>query len=81
MSTPIRGKYENGAIHPTNPLDLPEGTDLSIQITVVGKGRVARPHAPRISAEELQTRIHSHAVAVGSLPAEFSRSDIYQDHD
>jgi hypothetical protein len=81
MSTPIRGKYEGGAIHPANPLDLPEGTDLSLQITVVGTGRVARPRAPRISAEELQARIRAHAVAVGSLPVDFSRSDIYQDHD
>lgn len=81
MSTPIRGKYEGGTIRPANPLNLPDGTDLSMHVTIVGSGRIARPTAPRISAAEFLARISAHAVAVGSLPADFSRSDIYQDGD
>jgi len=70
-------------------LGLPD--DASIDLTVVPAtgGTVAgdhsngnrRPAAPTFSAAELAARLSRHAVSVGSLPIDFSRADIYRDHD
>jgi hypothetical protein len=40
-----------------------------------------RPKSPRFTGDELRERIAKHAVSVGSLPLDFSREDIYSDHD
>ena len=40
-----------------------------------------RPKVPRFTGDELRERIAKHAVSVGSLPPDFSREDIYSDHD
>jgi hypothetical protein len=40
-----------------------------------------RPKSPRFTAEKLQQLIDKYSVAVGSLPEDFSRADIYSDHD
>jgi hypothetical protein len=40
-----------------------------------------RPKAPKFTGDELRELIAKHSVSVGSLPADFSREDIYSDHD
>jgi hypothetical protein len=40
-----------------------------------------RPKSPRFTSEELRQRLQKHAVSVGTLPPDFSREDIYSDHD
>jgi predicted DNA-binding antitoxin AbrB/MazE fold protein len=32
MRQTIRARYENGALHPESPLDIPEGAELEIEI-------------------------------------------------
>jgi hypothetical protein len=40
-----------------------------------------RPKSPRFTAKELDALIKKYSVSVGSLPVDFSREDIYSDHD
>jgi hypothetical protein len=40
-----------------------------------------RPTSPRFTGDQLRELIEKHAVSVGSLPPDFSREDIYSDHD
>jgi hypothetical protein len=85
MSVPIHGKYKAGVIHPDRPLNLPENADVELLVTAVkqpANGQtIVRPLAPQFTADELQARLDRHAVSVGTLPADFSRVDIYRDHD
>ena len=95
MSIEIDATYRAGAIHPDQPLALPENTP--VHVVVVEKDlrpRVVstqgltreqiiamRPKSPRFTAEELDALIEKYSVSVGSLPPDFSREDIYSDHD
>ena len=94
MTIDIDATYRDGAIHPDTPLNLPNNTPVHIR--VVAKPAVfppipfpttreevlaIRPKSPRITSEEFRALIAKHAVSVGSLPADFSRDDIYSDHD
>jgi hypothetical protein len=40
-----------------------------------------RPKAPRFTAEQLDAIVEKYSVSVGTLPPDFSREDIYSDHD
>lgn len=85
MSIYLHAKYKAGVIHPDQPLALPDDSEIELVVTAValpanGQSR-ARPAAPKFSAEELFARLENHAVSVGALPADFSRADIYHDHD
>jgi hypothetical protein len=40
-----------------------------------------RPESPSFTPEELDALIEKNHVSVGSLPPDFSRADIYSDHD
>ena len=92
MSTPIDATYRDGAIIPAAPLDLPDNTPLRVVVVlqaarIVGSAKTRdeilalRPKAPTFTGEQLEAAIRSHAVSVGSLPPDFSRADIYSDHD
>ena len=90
MAIHLHAIYKDGAILPDQPLELPEGAALDVTVTLMGPthGPVQieasenmRPSVLSISPEELQARIDEYAVAVGSLPVDFSRASIYQDHD
>lgn len=94
MTIDIDATYRDGALHPETPLNLPENTP--VRVRVVPKPAVfppvpfpktreeilaIRPKSPRITAEEFEALIKKHSVSVGSLPVDFSREDIYSDHD
>jgi hypothetical protein len=94
MTIDIDATYRDGAIHPDTPLNLPN--DTPVRVRVVAKPDVfppipfpttreeilaIRPKSPRITSEEFRARIAKYAVSVGSLPSDFSREDIYSDHD
>ncbi|MEX0641782.1 MAG: antitoxin AF2212-like protein [Pirellulales bacterium] len=90
MTIQFNATYRAGAIHPDQPLALPENTKVNVVVVPVGdatKRAVAedieaiRPKAPRFTADELDALIAKCSVSVGSLPVDFSREDIYQDHD
>lgn len=95
MSIEIDAIYRAGAIVPNQPLALPENTP--VHVVVVEKNAAARgvslkglsrdeiialrPKSPKFTAEELNALIEKYSVSVGSLPPDFSREDIYSDHD
>jgi hypothetical protein len=94
MTIDIDATYRDGAIHPETPLNLPDNT--LVRVRVVPKPEVfppipfpttreevlaIRPKSPRITPEEFEALVEKHSVSVGSLPVDFSREDIYSDHD
>jgi hypothetical protein len=92
MTIHVHATYRAGAIHPDQPLELPDNTEVQVTIVPVvatageGSGEqvdidAIRPKAPRFTAQELHERLAKHAVRVGTLPPDFSREDIYSDHD
>ena len=89
MSIDIDATYRDGAIHPQTPLNLPDNTPLRVRVlsklvpfpTTPEEIRAIRPKAPRFTGEQLDALLAKHSVSVGSLPADFSREDIYSDHD
>jgi predicted DNA-binding antitoxin AbrB/MazE fold protein len=89
MSMQIDATYRDGVIHPNQPLDLPNDTPVSVVVPAVKPPAALtrediiakRPKTPKISVEEFRERLEKYAVHVGSLPPDFSREDIYSDHD
>ena len=89
MTFEVDATYRAGAIHPDQPLQLPENTPVHVFVVpkVAGQGLsrdeilAMRPKSPRITPEEFRARIAKYAVSVGTLPPDFSREDIYSDHD
>ncbi len=88
MTIHTQATYRDGALYPVQPLDLPENTP--VQVTVVPQRTeqltreeiiAMRPKSPRFTGEELDALLDAHSVSVGSLPVDFSRADIYSDHD
>ena len=89
MSIHIHGTYKAGVIYPEQPLALPDDTKVELVVTTSPVGepdtntaeRAPSSDAPRISNEELEDRLRRFGVSVGTLPVDFSRADIYDDHD
>jgi hypothetical protein len=82
MTIDIDATYRDGAIHPNVPLNLPENTPVRVHVVAKSqKEKVVLPPSPRFTAEELRERIAKYGVSVGTLPPDFSREDIYSDHD
>jgi hypothetical protein len=82
MTIDIDATYRDGALHPDTPLNLPNNTPVHIRVVAKSEqNTVEPPPSPRFTAEEFRARIAKYAVSVGSLPPDFSREDIYSDHD
>jgi hypothetical protein len=92
MTIHTHATYRDGAIHPDHPLGLPENTEVNVVIVPIESGSVRqseqqsdisaiRPKSPKITPEEFDAIIAKYSVSVGSLPPDFSREDIYSDHD
>jgi hypothetical protein len=82
MTIDIDATYRDGALHPETPLNLPENTPVRVRVVARAQNEnVVLPPSPRFTAEELRERIAKYGVSVGTLPADFSREDIYSDHD
>jgi hypothetical protein len=89
MSIQVDATYHDGVIRPDQPLALPNNTPLHVVVVPRTPGRqmsrdeieAIRPKSPRFTSEELRQRLQKHAVSVGTLPPDFSREDIYSDHD
>jgi hypothetical protein len=90
MTIQVHATYRAGAIHPDQPLALPDNTEVHVVVVPVSDStklaaaddiEAIRPKAPRFTADELRQRLAKSAVQVGSLPPDFSREDIYSDHD
>jgi hypothetical protein len=76
-------------IYPDAPLNLPDNTPVDVTIVASRDGGATsgrendapRAVSPRITVDELRSILAKHAVSVGTLPINFSRADIYEDHD
>jgi hypothetical protein len=82
MTIDIDATYRDGAIHPNVPLNLPDNTPVRVHVVAkTQQEEIVLPPSPRFTAEELRERIAKYGVSVGTLPPDFSREDIYSDHD
>ncbi|HEX3599845.1 MAG TPA: hypothetical protein VHU84_06855 [Lacipirellulaceae bacterium] len=82
MSIDIDATYRDGAIHPNTPLNLPNNTPVHVRVeTKPTANDVVLPPSPRFTREQFRAAIAKYAVKVGTLPPDFSREDIYSDHD
>ncbi len=89
MTIDIDAMYRDGALHPVTPLNLPENTPVRVRVVPKpdsipsnpDESRALPPKSPRITPEEFDAIIKKYSVSVGSLPVDFSREDIYSDHD
>ena len=89
MAIQVNGTYRAGVIHPDQPLGLPDNTEVQVVVVPMPNAipsdsqsiESLRPKSPRFTSEELLKRLAEYAVDVGTLPPDFSREDIYSDHD
>ncbi len=91
MTIQVHATYRAGAIHPDEPLGLPENTEVDVIVVPAATSMPAapqpedldaiRPKSPKFTSEQLRALIAKNAVHVGTLPLDFSREDIYSDHD
>jgi hypothetical protein len=89
MTIDIDATYRDGALHPETPLNLPENTPVRVRVvpkqhsspTSPNESCALPPKSPLITPEDFDAIIRKYSVSVGSLPVDFSREDIYSDHD
>ena len=93
MSLEFEATYRDGTVHPESPLDLPNNMPVHVQLIpktpqegaaapLAGETpRLTPPQSPRITVEEFKALVEKYSVSVGTLPPDFSRADIYSDHD
>jgi hypothetical protein len=77
MSIEFDATYRDGAILPDVPLNLPNNTP--VHVTVAAKS--PSPPSPRITVEEFDALFKKHRFEAPPLRDDFSRADIYSDHD
>ncbi len=80
----IEATYRDGAFHPVHPISLPENTrvEVSVPAQLSREEIIAlRPKAPKITVEEFDAIMKRNKLSAPSLPVDFSREDIYSDHD
>jgi predicted DNA-binding antitoxin AbrB/MazE fold protein len=80
----IEATYRDGAFYPVNPVNLPENTRVVINLPAQSTREeiiAMRPKAPKITVEEFEAIIKKNSLSAPSLPVDFSREDIYSEHD
>jgi predicted DNA-binding antitoxin AbrB/MazE fold protein len=80
----IEATYRDGAFYPVNPISLPENTRVEINLAAQPTREeiiAIRPKAPKITVEEFDEILKRNTISAPSLPIDFSREDIYSDHD
>lgn len=80
----VRAVYEGGVFRPVLPVNLPESCEVEFVPHPVGQ--VQEPvfiSDPQLTVEEFRQLLDEMAASPPSrvLPADFSRADIYDDHD
>jgi hypothetical protein len=89
MTIQFDATFRDGAIHPAQPLQLPENTPVHVVVTpkIAGQPMTSEavlaipPKSPRNTPEEFDAIIEKYSISVPPLPEDFSRADIYSDHD
>lgn len=80
----IHAIYENGVFKPKEPVSLPDRSEVEFEPRLVKQP--AEPifiSDPNLSVEEFEKLLDAMAARPGGkpLPPDFSRADIYDDHD
>jgi hypothetical protein len=94
MAIEASGAYRDGAIHPDQPLPLPENTPVRVIVVpqanffppvpfpITREDVLATwPKSLRITPEEFDRIVDAYSISAPPLPDDFSRADIYSDHD
>jgi predicted DNA-binding antitoxin AbrB/MazE fold protein len=81
MTKTVQAVYENGLLRPLEPLSLLENEQVSVTIAADANGKNSTP--PALSQEEFDRLLDELASgpALPHLPSNYSRDDIYVDHD
>ena len=80
----VHAVYENGVFKPKEPVALPEKTEVEFEPRLVnGSIEPMFISDPNLSVEQFERLLDEMAAFPPSkvLPADFSREDIYDDHD
>jgi hypothetical protein len=81
MSQEFHATYEHGILRLDVPLALPEQTRVTGIVSGVSSSATPHP-ADSLSDEQFERLLDEMATPCGgNLPADFSREDIYFDHD
>jgi hypothetical protein len=81
MSLEFDATYRDGALHPAEPLNLPNNAPVRVVILPAAAPLAIPPTKPLITAEEFDAIVEKHSFSAPPLPENFSRADIYSDHD
>jgi predicted DNA-binding antitoxin AbrB/MazE fold protein len=81
MSQEIRAIYENGFFRPLDPVSLAEHDVVSLVVTLPGNGQNTTKEMPSGQPDEFDEELDSLLFDGPSLPADFSRADIYAERD
>lgn len=82
MSGPFEAIFEQGILRPLTPLGLPDQSHVKLTIDSLGATeRLKRPTEIVNARGDFETQLELLLFDGPSLPADFSRADIYADHD
>jgi Protein of unknown function DUF104 len=87
MTRNVEAVYEHGILRPLEPLDLPENqrVTVTIQDHLEPKNGAPSPAVPDVALSDADFDRLLDELASGPalphLPADFSRADVYLDHD
>jgi hypothetical protein len=81
MSQEFHATYEHGILRLDVPLPLPEQTRVTGIVSNVESAAAPSVAQKPMSDEEFERRFDELAIDVPPLPPDFSRADVYLDHD
>jgi len=81
MSQEFQAIYEHGILRLDVPLPLADQTRVTGIVSNVESAAAQPIVANSLSLEEFERRFDELALDVPPLPADFSRADVYLDHD
>ena len=81
MNQEFQAIYEHGVLRLDKPLALPDQTRVAGVLNNIGEGRTVADESKHFSLDEFDRMLDELALDVPPLPADFSRADIYLDHD
>ena len=87
MAPTVHAVFENGVFRPTGPVALPESAEVAFEPRLVtplaGAALPMSLSDPQLTLDEFREKLREMAdMSTGqSLPTDWSRADLYDDHD
>jgi predicted DNA-binding antitoxin AbrB/MazE fold protein len=83
MTRSFPAVYENGILRPLEPLNLPDKEMVTITLAVEAKEKLGGIEFATLSDDEFDRLLDELASGptLSPLPVDFSRLDVYTDHD